>query len=471
VDVAPLHGTSSVVPVTITYTSAGGWTTAASCAWSCDEDYADLGDGLCVNTREVSCVDVAPLHGTSSVVPVTITYTSAGGWTTAASCAWSCDEDYADLGDGLCVNTREVSCVDVAPLHGTSSVVPVTITYTSAGGWTTAASCAWSCDEDYFLLNGACHASWVAVAAASFWVGTPDGACPTGYPSESCIAEPGRNTASGANEQLHYVTLSRSYEIAAREVTQADFESVLGFNPAHFGPNGAGTECGSSCPVESVSFYDALAYANELSVREGRDLCYVLSDVVCQDSTSVGTSYLSCMNGVSGGIKSATLTITAGTNAFDCTGYRLPSESEWEYAARAGSLSAFYPSTGNDGTISVTTANTLDPNATQIAWYDYNANGPAPVATLEANAWGLFDMSGNVWEWCWDKGFENYESGTVSSPLLDPDGSGSPLTATYHVRRGGSWNSDVTRVRSGRRGYLLGGNFNNELGFRLARTL
>ncbi len=153
-DAAPANATSTVVAVEITYTDAGGWTAPADCEWACDADFADI-DGACLNSQQVDCADAAPANATSTVAQVTITYTDAGGWTDAADCAWACDADFA-LVDGACVNSQQVDCNDAAPANATSTVAQVTITYTDDGGWTAPADCAWACDADFALVDGAC---------------------------------------------------------------------------------------------------------------------------------------------------------------------------------------------------------------------------------------------------------------------------------------------------------------------------
>jgi len=289
------------------------------------------------------------------------------------------------------------------------------------------------------------------------------------------VCEDEASSTYNNDEDLHYVKLTRSFEMQTHEVTQDEFNTVMGWNPSYFGPNGSGGSCGATCPVETVSWYDAVAYANEKSKTASPTLtpCYEITDVKCDDATTHGSDYMACMNKTQKGIDSATVTLSGVGAPYDCTGYRLPTESEWEYAARAGSNTAFYPSTGNNGTMTYEDC-TLDPNLDQIGWYCGNSgskthpvglNEPSP---REPNAWGLYDMSGNVWEWAWD-GYASYPGGTASSPAEDPVVN--PTGGSIRVIRGGSWFNFAQYCRSALRHYYSPGFRYHLLGFRLSRSL
>jgi formylglycine-generating enzyme required for sulfatase activity len=169
-------------------------------------------------------------------------------------------------------------------------------------------------------------------------------------------------------------------------------------------------------------------------------------------------------------------------SVYDCKGYRLPTEAEWEYAARAGSATAFYPSPGNNGAITSPAYVPVDPNLNAIGWYAGNAAasyaggydcsytspsigscGPQPGGTKAANAFGLKDMLGNVFEWCWDI-YGAFPAGAV----VDPQG---PSSGAEHVFRGGSWYNSAAQCRAAFRLSYPTYNRSSSIGLRLVRTL
>ena len=141
-----------------------------------------------------------------------------------------------------------------------------------------------------------------------------------------------------------------------------------------------------------------------------------------------------------------------GGDPYACKGYRLPTEAEWEYAARAGTKTAYY--NGDD-------VSKLD----QIAWYNegWNDGSTHSVGKKKANSWSLYDMSGNVWEWCWDWYGSNYYK---SSPMKDPKG---PDSGSARVLHGGSWRYSASYLRSAFRKYIGPGSRN--FSFRLVRSV
>jgi formylglycine-generating enzyme required for sulfatase activity len=223
----------------------------------------------------------------------------------------------------------------------------------------------------------------------------------------SPASEAGRNS----NETQHQVTVS-GFFMGKYEVTQKEWTAVMGSNPSGFK--------GDNLPVESVSWYDVIEYCNKRSIKEGLTPAYTI-DKSRRDPNNKHEY---------DNVKWA-VTWNRGGN-----GYRLPTEAEWEYACRAGSTAPF--STGSNITTSQANYDGNNP-------YNGNAAGVYRVKTWEvgsgaANAWGLYDMHGNVWEWCWDW-FGDYGSGAQS----DPSGA---VSGSNRVLRGGGWRSDARYLRS-----------------------
>ena len=231
------------------------------------------------------------------------------------------------------------------------------------------------------------------------------------------------NTCKGVGwndeKPVHTVTLTNSLYISKYEVTQEQYEAVTGKNPSNFK--------GENLPVETVSWYDAVSFCNKLSQIEGKSPCYIVtgSNVICD---------------------------------WEANGYRLPTEAEWEYACKAGTNTAIY-----SGNLIYEDSTPLDPNLDNIGWYVSNSLGKThPVGQKEANAFGLYDMSGNVWEWCWDRYDTTYTSESRTNPK------GSP-TGLCRVFRGGSWFGSAYYCRSSHREYYFPENKYYYVGFRIVR--
>ena len=248
------------------------------------------------------------------------------------------------------------------------------------------------------------------------------------------------------------VTLS-SFWISPYEVTQAEFESLMTgnqngieTNPSYFPDNPAAGEVQERRPVERVSWYDAIVYCNLLSIKEGLTPCYTIKGST--NPADWGTSPTSTSAGDYADWKSVTCN-------FDADGYRLPTEAEWEYAARGGN-----PEDSSwDNTYSG--SNTLD----DVAWYYNNSDSKThEVGKKQSNSLVLYDMSGNVWEWCWDwyGSSSGYPSGTE-----DPAG---PDTGGSRVRRGGGWGDYASNWSVSSRDNIGPYYRFNGSGFRLVRS-
>ena len=254
-------------------------------------------------------------------------------------------------------------------------------------------------------------------------------------------------------EQLP-VTLTRTFEMQSTEVTQDQFYAVMKYKPWYF------TSCGGTCPVEKVSWHEAAAYCNALSGKKTLTPCYTDkgSGTSCTGDSGCGTGEV-CSGGKCAKYDIASQ-YTGSKTIHDCNGFRLPTEAEWEYAYRAGATTAYH-SGANDLSL-CTSCSTKDPNADSIGWYCYNSGKkPHPVGKKTANKWGLYDMAGNVFEWCHDE----YKSNLGATPLTDPVFSGSS-----RVLRGGSWSHHPLGMRAAYRLCNTPTYRTYDLGFRCSRT-
>jgi formylglycine-generating enzyme required for sulfatase activity len=214
------------------------------------------------------------------------------------------------------------------------------------------------------------------------------------------------NEEEGAinDEEQHQVTISKDYYLGATEVTQGQYEKVMGTNPSEFQKRVIRKSDSSMYPVEQVSWEDAVEFCKRLSALP--------------EENKAGRMY------------------------------RLPTEAQWEYACRADCKMAY--SFGES-------LKSLG----DYAWFGGNSNDQThPVGEKKPNAWGLYDMHGNVWEWCSDW-YDEYPKGTISDTTGPKEGSG-------RVRRGGSWFGGAAFCRSAFRTWIIPSHRNYDLGFRVA---
>jgi len=202
------------------------------------------------------------------------------------------------------------------------------------------------------------------------------------------------------------VIIKRPFLLGETEITQELYEKVMGTNPSGFKH--------PQKPVEMVDWDDAIKFCNELSRLQGLDEYYTENS----NSKDFGWDYNSSKNG-----------------------YRLPTEKEWEYAAKAGTQNRW---AGTDD----------ESKLGEYAWFDENSNGSTQlVATKKPNEWGFYDMSGNVYEWCWDK----YETKGGAD--------------AGRVIRGGSCYGETWHLRSARRGLYSPDSCDDIIGFRVSRSI
>lgn len=253
----------------------------------------------------------------------------------------------------------------------------------------------------------------VSVPGGAFSMGSPEG-----------------ENWRGEDEVLHEVEVS-GFFLAPYETTQADYERLMGANPS--------ANAGPALPVESVTWYDAVAYCNALSEEAGLSPAYAI------DGTSVIWD-------------------------LSASGYRLPTEAEWEYACRAGTTTPFNTQTSIGADDEANYYGTY-PYGIEENYFSQGAletkpgvyrQAPVEPGSFAPNAWGLFDMHGNVAEWVWD-----YYGPYDEAAPADPTGAS---TGTLRVNRGGGWNDFAKSLRSAYRAALPADGSSPSVGFRVARS-
>ncbi|NUN15678.1 MAG: formylglycine-generating enzyme family protein [Myxococcales bacterium] len=282
--------------------------------------------------------------------------------------------------------------------------------------------------------------AWVKIPKGKFWMG-----CPNDSADETELC-------SDNEKPIHAVEITRDFWLSRTEVTQAAWQVVFpGVNPSEY------KNCGDDCPVEFVTWWDAVLYCNGLSGKANLEECYNLSGLSCWGT--MGNGY-NC----------------AGEPRFKglaCEGYRLPTEAEWEYAARSGTTTAIY--TGeiglddweecnalNLGEVAVYCGNSGVPYGGGVPCSDWRGTeqlaelcGPHPVGGKLANDYCLVDMLGNVSEWTWDwydsyyyAALRDYAALRGQGLAKDPWG---PSIGQSRVARGGTWKSTPQGCRAASR--------------------
>jgi formylglycine-generating enzyme required for sulfatase activity len=251
------------------------------------------------------------------------------------------------------------------------------------------------------------------IPAGEFMMGSPEG----------------DDDAAKAEKPRHRVRITRPFYLGLYEVTQAEYKAVTGINPSFHSANGGGKDkveghATDSHPVENVTWLEAVRFCNKLSEKEGRHPFYRI------DGASVDVP------------------------DWNGPGYRLPTEAEWEYACRANVSIATRYSFGDEASLG------------EFAWFRVNSkNRTHIVGEKPPNGFGLHDMHGNVYEWCWDWAGEDYYKG---SPVDDPRGPDRYESNSHRVRRGGNVGSPADDCRSAARDWVPPHERWGGMGFRLA---
>jgi formylglycine-generating enzyme required for sulfatase activity len=309
---------------------------------------------------------------------------------------------------------------DPGPTQAGTPTAPVTAPTTPPTSPPTA-------DLDFALVEGGPSGRpWTSTSTGMRFIALEPAVFQMGSPAD----EPGHV----AGEQRHVVKLSQGFFIGATEVTGGQWRKLMGSNPSlcEFG-------CDDDQPVQNITWCDALRFLNELSKADRLPLVYTIP--------------ASCEQG--------------GEVKWDTTvdGYRLPTEAEWEYAARAGSTTAhsFDPGAGsicsfaNLGDRSASKSLTGHDFATCDDKYEFTA----PVKSFPPNTWGLYDVHGNVWEWVWDR-----HGPYPKDPVVDPIG---PSTGSDRNLRGGSFINELDDIRSAERHWEPPNFTLNRIGLRVVR--
>ncbi len=251
----------------------------------------------------------------------------------------------------------------------------------------------------------------------------------------------GSNEGNEFNKPVHNVTISKAYYMSVHEVTQAKYNAVMGDNPSKYKTDAVADETQENRPVECVSWYMAIVYCNKLSAAKNLKPCYTIS----------GSTDPAAWGAIPTLIDSTWETVKCD---FTADGYRLPTEAEWEYAARAGDTSV------NELTWSGTK---IESSLRDYAWYRDSAKAKThEVKKKTANKWGLYDMSGNVYEWCWDR-----YSAYASEAQTEPTGGASN---SNRISRGGCFFNNSSYCAVSYRDFISPNFQDKSIGFRVCRS-
>lgn len=272
----------------------------------------------------------------------------------------------------------------------------------------------------------------------------------------------------------HRVRISKPFYVGVHPVTQQQFQAVMGFNPSWFQRHGGGNDrvselCTALFPVDCLTWFDAIEFCNKLSDLAGLKQYYqlqVMSRVPASDKNVIETvsTQIAAMDVPiqPSSIQTATVTISGGP------GYRLLTEAEWEYVCRAGTTSPFWFGSANNAQQANIDGNIPYGTETKGTYLQR----PTPVGSYSANPFDLFDVHGNVWEWCFDAYNANACAPLAANAInVDPRCDTSPKPAgPSRVLRGGSWYNSARYSRSADRSCYAPDTRCSYFGFRVART-
>ena len=285
----------------------------------------------------------------------------------------------------------------------------------SGCGWNEAQPVQTCYGETTVLLPGFAMMTFVEIPAGTFVMGAAE-------------------QSSDPDEDIHPVTLTSNYVIGKFEVTQQQWNAMGWVNPSMF------FGC-DTCPVETVNFYEAAAFANAVSISEGLSECYTFTGCSGNPGQGMVCTYIGTL--------------------LTCNGYRLPTEAQWERAARAITQTRF----SHGDVLECGDICEACPAHDQYMLYcGNNASATEPVGSRLPNAFGIFDVHGSVYEHVQDW----YQSSLGTDPVIDPTG---PGTGFDRVIRGGTWVGPAAWCRSANRNELPMTSRGSDIGFRLARTL
>ena len=293
------------------------------------------------------------------------------------------------------------------------------------------------------------------------WCRIPGGCFLQGSPED----EPGR---AMYGEKLTAVTITRPFLIQQHEITQAEWARFGGgktgitLNPA----SGVSLDncLEDNCPACAVNLVEAMAYANFLSTSNNPPLAPCFKLVDCNGPNSTVLAYPLGSNLDDERMACADFFVDVAT-IYDCEGFRLPTESEWEYAARAGSRTAFYSGEHTPNPDPLQRTSYDDKALSPVAWYDWNSgNRTHPVMQKPPNAWGLYDILGNIVEWTYSSRTMDDFTGPMVDPVRPPKNPSDTVTG-----KGGPANGWPDILRAAERSEFDPNGLG--IGFRLVRTL